>query len=156
MVFGCLDGFKEREQLEATTRRFLIPYIDIGLDVNSIGKTSFRMAGQIILSMPGNLCMRCLNFLNDTVLEKEAGNYGKAGPRPQVVWANGVLASTAIGVAVDLLTDWTKSLRKPVYLLYDANVPFLKEYEGLTEVFQQIRCNHYPLDSVGPPKFRII
>jgi hypothetical protein len=36
----------------------------------------------------------------------EAEKYGAAGSRPQVVWPNGVLASTAVGLAVQLLTPW--------------------------------------------------
>src|SRR5439155_3730957 len=92
--------------------------------------------GQVILSMPGSACMTCLGFLNEANLAREAALYGDAGPRPQVVWPNGVLASTAVGIAVDLLTNWTRSLRGAVYLMYDGNAgtitphPLLVYHDG--------------------------
>src|SRR5207302_880104 len=49
------------------------------------------------------------------------GEYGAAGPRPQVVWSNGVLASTAVAVGIELLTNWAGEPERPVYLSYDAN-----------------------------------
>ena len=39
-------------------------------------------------------------------LKEEAQRYGDAGPQPQVVWPNGVLASTSIGLFVQLVTPW--------------------------------------------------
>ena len=36
LIYGCLDGFKERRELEALSRRYLIPMIDIGLGVTVI------------------------------------------------------------------------------------------------------------------------
>ncbi len=36
VIFGCLDGYTERDELERMTRRFLIPYIDIGMDVHPL------------------------------------------------------------------------------------------------------------------------
>src|SRR5690348_2125716 len=97
--------------------------------------------------------MTCLGFLNEDSLAKEAARYGAAGDRPQVVWSNGVLASTAVGIAVSLLTDWTRALRRSVYLSYDGNsgtvVPHVRmQYLG------GATCNHFPLESVGDPVFR--
>jgi len=65
IVFGCTDGFNERRELEAFTRRHLIPYIDIGLDVHQVDDEPPRMAGQVILSMPGHPCMWCMGFLTE-------------------------------------------------------------------------------------------
>jgi hypothetical protein len=122
IAFGCVDGFAERSELETATRRYLIPLIDIGMDVQpALAGQPYRMGGQVILSMPGDLCMTCMGFLNKNSLAKEAVRYGAAGDRPQVVWSNGVLASTAVGIAVDLLIDWTRSLRCSIYLSYDGN-----------------------------------
>ena len=36
--------------------------------------------------------MRCMAIVTEEYLKEEAGRYGDAGPRPQVVWPNGVLA----------------------------------------------------------------
>ncbi len=149
IVFGSVDGFAERRELEACCRRFLIPLIDIGMDVHPIEGQPPAMTGQVILSMPGHACMFCMNFLNGQALAQEANRYGAAGPRPQVVWPNGVLASTAVGIAVDLLTDWTQSMLGPVFLSYRGNIGTLQPDNRLLYVPKT--CPHYPLDAIGEP-----
>ena len=150
LIFGCVDGFSQRRELEACARRYLIPLIDIGMDVHSVGGEPPRMGGQVILSMPSGPCMFCLGFLNERVLAQEGERYGDAGPRPQVVWPNGILASAAVGIAVDLLTDWTRSLRDVVYLEYDGNKGTLKPH-GRLQYLERRNCVHYSFDQVGDP-----
>jgi molybdopterin-synthase adenylyltransferase len=149
LVFGSVDGLQERRELEACTRRFLIPYIDIGLDVTSIGDEPPILAGQVVLSMPGDYCMRCMGMLTERALADEVSLYGQAGPHPQVVWANGVLASTAIGIAVDLLTDWTRQLRRPVYLIFEGNTGKVNPAGQLAYLPEHVTCSHFPLDDLG-------
>ncbi len=134
-------------------RRYLIPYIDIGMDLHQVGDEPPGMGGQVILSMPGGPCMFCLCFLTEEKLALEASRYGAAGGRPQVVWPNGVLASSAVGVAVDLLTDWSRSLRGPVYLSYRGNDGTVTPHVRLTN-FRSGPCSHYPPDQVGDPIFK--
>jgi len=153
IVLGCLDRLQDRSELEVCTRRFVMPYVDIGLGVRTVGGEAPRMAGQIVLSMPGSPCFRCLGFLNERDLAEEAAQYGDAGPRPQVVWSNGVLASTAVGVVVDLLTDWTGALRSPVYLSYDGNSGTITPHPRLRYVTAAL-CEHFPADEVGDPDFK--
>lgn len=118
--FGCVDSYGERDQLERYARRYMIPYIDVGMDVHgSPGAAS--ISGQVILSMPGELCMRCMGFLTDDKLAEEGRRYGNAGPRPQVVWPNGTLASTAIGMFMSLLTPWRQGVQPAPYMEYDGN-----------------------------------
>jgi hypothetical protein len=150
LIFGCVDGFTQRRELEASARRYLIPLIDIGMDVHCVGDAPPRMGGQVILSMPGGPCMSCLGFLSERVLAQEGERYGDAGAQPQVVWPNGVLASTAVGIAVDLLTNWTRSLRDVVYLEYDGNRGTIKPHVRL-EYLGNRSCSHYPADQVGDP-----
>jgi hypothetical protein len=153
IIFGCVDGFSQRRELEATARRYLIPYIDIGMDVHP-GEEGFppRMCGQVILSMPGHPCMTCMGFLNATNLAREASQYGVAGDHPQVIWTNGILALLAVSIAVDLLTDWTKSLRKEIYTYYNDNsrtlIPSVK-----LDYLPSSTCPHFPLAEVGDPVF---
>ena len=151
IVFGCVDGFVERRELEIACRRYLVPLIDIGMDVHIVGDEPPRMGGQVILSMPGSPCMTCLGFLNEASLAREASRYGDAGPRPQVVWPNGVLASTAVGIAVDLLTDWTRSLHSAVYLLFDGNRGTVTPHPRLSYLDVAAPCPHFKPDAVGAP-----
>lgn len=56
LVFGCVDSFAERRELETSLRRYLVPYIDIGLAVSIVGKQPPQLSGQVILSLPGGPC----------------------------------------------------------------------------------------------------
>lgn len=125
VMVGCVDGYSERWELQVASRRFLVPLIDVGLDVRTVDPDSPRMSGQVTLSLPGGPCLKCMRFITDENLTGEAQGYGDAGPRPQVVWANGVLASAAVGVLVDLLTGWTGHTSDHVYLSYDGNASTL-------------------------------
>jgi molybdopterin-synthase adenylyltransferase len=153
IVFGGVDGFDQRRQLESATRRFLIPLIDIGMDVVIPPDGVSAIGGQVILSMPGEPCMTCLGFLNDQSLAREAARYGDAGDHPQVVWTNGVLSSTAVGIAVDLLTDWSRSTRQRVYLCYRGSSGTLTPHVHL-EYLGKDPCPHFPLENCGAPQFR--
>jgi hypothetical protein len=150
IVFGCLDGFDERRQLEISCRRYLIPYIDIGMDVRSVGAAPARVVGQVMLSLPGAHCMQCLGFLNERTLTQEAQRYGDAGDNPQVVWANGALASTAVGMGVDLLTGWSRRHEDAEYLSYDGNAGTLTPHVRL-EFRPQAPCPHHSILGIGDP-----
>ncbi len=145
VVFGCVDRFDEREELEEYCRRFLIPYIDIGMDVHAVGD-QFAVSGQVILSLPGGPCMKCMGFFDGDNDEKPA--YLDAGGRPQVIWPNGVLASTALGLLMQLLTPWSKQPITP-YLEYDGNSHQIQRSKQLD--FIKGTCSHFPEDAVGDP-----
>ena len=91
---------------------------------------------------------RKIGFLNETVLAQEAAKYGDAGDKPQVVWANGLLCSAAVGVAVDLLTDWSRTIRHPVYLAFRGSALTLSS-DNRIAAMRGITCRHYPLDKAG-------
>jgi hypothetical protein len=154
IIVGAVDSFKEREQLERFARRHLIPYIDIGMDVHPIGRAGFLVAGQLILSMPGAPCLRCCGFITDERLTAEAKTYGAAGARPQVVWPNGVLASTAVGLAVQLLTPWFVGTLAFTYLEYDGNKGTVT-INPRVERLKGHACPHHPPDETGDPFFDI-
>jgi molybdopterin-synthase adenylyltransferase len=150
IVIGCVDSYKARRELEIACRRYLIHYIDIGMDVHS--KDQPVIGGQVILSSPGSLCMKCMGFLTDETLAREAAQYGNAGARPQIVWPNGVLASTAVGLAVDLVTNWTRSDRLHAWLVYNGNENTMKESHTLRNR-QTTSCPHFSDADVGDPVF---
>ena len=152
LVFSCLDDYSQREELERYLRRFHVPMIDIGMDV-ALHEHGHSIVGQVILSMPGSHCMRCFGFIRDELLQLEAGRYGDAGPRAQVIWPNGTLASTAMGVAMSVLLPWHRQLSVAPYLLYNGNTmeiaasPRLQHLEG-------IGCPHYgAMAGAGDPCF---
>ena len=148
IIFGCLDGYQNRAELEALARRSLIPYIDIGMDVKKVDNEPPRMSGQVIASIPGCPCMKCYGFLNESVLAEEAMRYGDAGARPQVIWPNAVLASTAVSIAINLLVNWTEKCDvQTLYFEYDGNKGTIKPHLkcGVPWKF----CEHYKLKDIG-------
>jgi hypothetical protein len=148
LIFGCVDSLSERRELEMNTRRYLIPYIDIGLEVRHVAPEPPVMAGQVILSMPDHSCLTRMGLLTEQGLAAEAVQYGDAGPRPQVVWGNGVLASLAVDIAVDLITGWTQILRTPIYLVYEANSGSVSLSKRL-DYLSTDTCSHFSLEQVG-------
>jgi hypothetical protein len=149
IVFGCVDGYVEREELERYTRRFHVPLIDIGMDVRS-GNGGHIVCGQVITSMPGSPCMRCMGFLSDAAMKSEAGRYGNSGDRPQVIWPNGVLASTAVGIATTLLLKWHNDQVICPYLLYDGNAGCVAASPRL--LYVPARCEHFDVaNAFGDP-----
>lgn len=150
IAFGSVDGFGERAELETYCRRFLIPLIDVGMDVHALGGR-FHISGQVILSMPGSHCMRCMGFITDARLAEEARRYGAAGGRPQVVWPNGVLASTAVGLAVGLITPWSDQIPS-AYLEYDGDTHVMRP-SNVMGVIADRPCPHFDGKDVGDPFF---
>lgn len=153
VIIGAVDSFREREQLERFARRHLIPYVDVGMDVHETG-AGYLVSGQVILSSPGQPCLRCCGLITDERLAEEAGKYGAAGGAPQVVWPNGALASTAVGLMVQLLTPWHS---KPVgfaYLVYDGNKGTMTQ-SARGSALQRVACRHHPADETGDPFFDI-
>ena len=154
VIIGAVDSFKERDQLERFARRYLIPYIDIGMDVHELGKDGFLVSGQVILSTPGAPCLRCCGLITDARLEREANRYGAAGRRPQVVWPNGLLASTAIGLLTQVLTPWYPNPPAFVYLEYDGNKGTVSHSVRM-DILKHRTCPHHPPDETGDPMFDI-
>ena len=154
IIIGAVDSFREREQLERFARRYLIPYIDIGMDVHDLGEKAFLISGQVILSTPGNPCLRCCGVITDERLQREAERYGTAGGNPQVVWPNGVLASTASGLAVKILVPWHRFVPAFAYLEYDGNKGTVT-VSNRVAIIDEKPCKHHPADETGDPTFDI-
>ncbi len=152
VVLGCVDSYKDRNELERQARRYLTPYIDVGMAVGKVG-SAFHISGQAALSIPGGACMWCMGILREELLAQEAAGYGHAGIRQQVVWPNGVLASSAVGLFMSVILPWAPTLM-PVLLEYDGNrgtvVPSTKlDYMPKT-------CLHFRADTdLGDPFWKI-
>lgn len=155
IIVGGLDHIGSKDELEAFCRRFMIPYIDMGMDVTPLpGAGQSLVSGQVVLSMPGEPCLRCLQLVTDERLKVEAQRYGVAGSRPQVVWPNGLMASTAAGLVVQLLTPWMSDPPRSAYFAYDANLGTVAPSDRLARRRGK-PCPHYPAKEVGDPMFDV-
>jgi molybdopterin/thiamine biosynthesis adenylyltransferase len=150
VIFGCVDSYRERDELERFARRFLIPYIDVGMDVYD-GQEGFSIGGQTVLSSPGGPCLWCLGILTQDRIAEEARQYGKAGSRPQVVWANGVLASLAVGLFVQLVCPWHDRPQLAACCEFDGNHHRVET--NRLDHAHDIRCNHFRADELGDAFF---
>jgi hypothetical protein len=150
VIIGCVDTYKERDELERFARRFLIPYIDIGMDVHeALGE--FSISGQVVLSSPAGPCLWCLGILNQQRLSQEAADYGKAGSRPQVVWPNGVLASLAVGLFVQLVCPWHGKPQLTACCEFDGNRHRVET--NRLDCVPDLKCSHYRTGELGDPFF---
>lgn len=155
VIVGGVDSLVAKAELEAFSRRFMIPYIDMGMDVHRLGDSDrYLVAGQVVLSSPGGPCLRCLGLVTDDGLQVEARKYGDAGAKPQVVWPNGVLASTAVGLVVQLVTPWHCAPARTAHLVYDANQGVIGPSDYLRRR-PDLVCIHYPARAVGDPTFDV-
>lgn len=152
VIFGCVDSLSARNELERFCRRFLIPYIDLGMDVHT-SNAGFSISGQIAMSLPDQPCMRCMGILRDEELAKEHLRYGSAGGRPQVIWPNGVLASAAVGQFMALILPWSTDMRLKLLLEYDGNRQSICESSKLRYIADKA-CPHFPKGAeLGDPFF---
>jgi len=146
VIFGCVDSYREREELERFARRFLIPYLDLGMDVFA-APDGYSISGQVVLSSPGTPCLRCFGIVTDERLTREAGQYGKAGSRPQVIWPNGVLASLAVGLFMQLICPWHSKPTMTACCEFDGNRHRVET--NRLDHAADIKCNHFAPDEVG-------
>jgi len=154
VVLGAVDTFKVRAELEGFCRANLLPYCDLGMDVHPMAGSHF-IGGQVTLSMPGDLCLRCMGIIDDDKLAREAARYGAdAGPAPQVVWTNGLLASAAVNLVMQMFTPWHPSVPRSTCIEYDGNTTRLAESNRLA-AFRGHACSHYPILEVGSPSFTL-
>lgn len=154
VIFGCVDGYQQRDFLESAARRFCIPYIDIGMDIAKIAEGHFAIAGQMILSLPEGPCMRCLGFLTPERLAKEENRYGDAGVNPQVIWTNGTLASLAVGTFVKLIAPWWKGREEFNWLELDGNRQTVAPSQIPDYTPREPKCPHHGGQAgIGDPFF---
>lgn len=153
VVIGCLDTVAAKDQLDKFCQRFLIPYVDIGMDVHKVG-AGFLISGQVVLITPGSSCLRCMGLVTEDALAQEARSYGAAGGKPQVVWPNGILASTAVGLFTQLISPWHPRRSASVFLEYDGNKGTLLPSKSFALV-EGRSCPHFYPDEAGDPLFDI-
>lgn len=153
VIFGCVDNVRGKDELEAFCRRLLIPYIDQGMDVHSL-EGRHLVAGQVVLSLPGSPCLRCLGIVTHDALDDEGRNYGAAGGKPQVVWPNAVLASSAVGLFMQLVTPWHGGAPLGECLEYDGNAHTVVRSDRMKYLTPQ-GCVHRSQSDVGDPSFDI-
>lgn len=129
-VVCCTDGHGSRALLTELSAQYLVPLIDLGIEVQP-GRQGSRAGGGVRVIRPGQPCMHCMRILDPALVREEfltdderraehARGYlrGMYEPAPSVIALNGVVASLAVVELIDLLVGVFDS--KPARLLYRA------------------------------------
>jgi ThiF family len=116
IIVGCLDNLHARADLQEIASRFLIPYVDVGVNIRQTVAEEKRdprvsIGGNVITFTPGGFCMWCCGFLSKDKLAAELNGpnrsyfQNKTG-EAQVVSLNGIVASQAVTEVLQLLTGF--------------------------------------------------
>lgn len=127
ILFSCTDNFTSRALLNDLAYLYLIPLIDMGLEVQPDENGMIRKAsGYVITIIPGYPCLRCTGVVTDQalVMERKKGEgYGYLGdkdePAAQVISFNGLVAYHAVTEFVAMVTGFRPGRKHPTYQTYD-------------------------------------
>ena len=130
LIICCTDGHGSRALLTEMAAQYLVPLIDLGVEVQAAG-SSTRAGGGVRVVRPGDPCLHCMGILDSALVreefltdaqqndERERGYLrGSDEPAPSVVALNGVVASLAVLEALDQLLGLFA--RTPSRVLYRA------------------------------------
>ena len=157
IIVASLDRFDAREGVNAFCRRYLIPLVDIGMEIRSACEHLAIADGQLIVSRPAEACLRCW-FINDAVLERERRERPPGYDRnpdapgdPQVVSMNGVLASEACNCVLDLITGYSGGRRGPnTFWQYEGRTGRLEQCELPSRRKDCLACAEEGLGDANP------
>jgi len=105
-----------RTDLQELSSRFLIPYIDVGVNIHAIKDPEpdgprVTIGGNVLTLIPGGFCMWCSGFLSKEKLDAELKGpnrnyFENRDGEAQVVSLNGLVASQAVMEVLQLLTGF--------------------------------------------------
>lgn len=140
VIVGCVDNLHARADLQEISWRFLIPYVDVGVNIRAIQDPEpdgprVTIGGNVLTLIPGGFCMWCVGFLSKEKLDAELDgpnrNYfvNRAG-EAQVISLNGLVASQAVTEVLQLLTGFSGSGMRRRHAALD-------EHSGLQRGFRK-------------------
>jgi molybdopterin/thiamine biosynthesis adenylyltransferase/proteasome lid subunit RPN8/RPN11 len=115
LIVACVDRLQVRDDLNRFSKRFLIPMIDVGIEITpdrSKPGAVEAISGRVTKVLPAGPCLRCQGIIDDDKLVAERGGQplgytGAAGiPDPAVVTLNGIVASAAATEVLQQLTGF--------------------------------------------------
>jgi hypothetical protein len=113
VIVAAVDRLHVRDDLNRFCKRYLIPLIDIGLEIVPGGNATTAVScipGRVTKVQPDGPCLRCQGVIDDGKLERERSGRppGYAGdprlPDPAVVTLNGIVASIATTEVLQIVT----------------------------------------------------
>ncbi len=131
VIFCCTDNLLSRIVLNRMAFQYLIPLIDMGIDIqcNEQGKIT-TAGGRVMVILPDGPCLECLGILNSEIIQQEMRQIeegqraqrsyisGAAVEAPSVISLNGVIASLAVTAFLNLLTGFESQKDPDTYQVY--------------------------------------
>lgn len=128
VVVACVDKLQVRDDLNRFAKRYLIPLLDVGLEITPSPDGSGEPAaipGRVGKVLADGPCLRCQGIIDDRRLEAERGGRpmgytGEAGiPDPAVVTLNGIVASVAATEVLQIITGFARETSPNCGWIYD-------------------------------------
>lgn len=130
VLFSCTDTHSSRMVLSRVCSQYLIPLIDMGVDIQPTREGKIRrIGGRIMVLIPTDPCLDCLGVIDPAVVsrEMEEGHYvhtpyiqGLEDEHdPAVISLNGTVASLAVTEFIDLVLGCFDRKDEPTYQVYD-------------------------------------
>lgn len=146
VVFCCTDNMSSRMVINRIAHQYLIPFFDLGIDIQPTkdGKIR-RIGGHIVLISPDNHCLDCLGFIDHKLLSYEMANnririsnpYIQGSDNshaPSVISLNGAIASMTITEFIHFTTGCMDRQSEKRYQVYDG-------VNGLFKLIQMKKIN---------------
>lgn len=124
VIFCCTDNLSSRLVLNRLAFQYLIPLIDLGIDIHSTEMGKIRTAGgHVVTILPDGPCLACMGILTPEALQQESNQSGYISgqyiPNPSVISLNGVVASLAVTEFLNLMTGFERRKGGWTYQVYD-------------------------------------
>ena len=105
-VFACTDSHASRAMVSKLCYQYLIPGIDVGVDINAPAGAIHAITGRTQMMSPGLPCLVCTDSISPDAIRRElmspeqraADPYfsAQSEPQPAVISLNGTMCSLAI------------------------------------------------------------
>lgn len=141
LIFCCTDNLKSRVVLNRLSYQYLIPLIDLGMDIQLGDKSGeiHATAGRIMLIQPDGPCLECMGIITALGIDREE-NTGPNMPRgayvtggqvhaPAVVSLNGVIASLGVTRLIDVMVGLELRRKPGRYEMYLPLEGIVKTYD---------------------------
>ncbi|MCU0464102.1 MAG: ThiF family adenylyltransferase [Anaerolineae bacterium] len=133
VLFGCTDTHGSRLLLNNFAVQYMLPYIDIGVGINTNPDGTLAEAGgQYRVVMPDGYCLECVRAINPVLAADDLRSTDQQALRqahgyiptenisaPSVAFLNNTLVSLAVGEFLNLLTAFRSPQRLVYYFLND-------------------------------------
>jgi len=129
IIFGCVDSDSGRLIMNELALAYLIPYIDVGVGIETHEGKIVEAGGRTIVWTPGRPCLLCAGEVNPRLAGEELESdeqqrfrrehgyvSGTDLPAPSVISLNGTVASIGVSELLALVTGIRPSLH---YTYYD-------------------------------------